>query len=230
MIKKCLFTQSTDNVNTSVIVDTDIGPVTVHVCDAETGKTIAEVVTAVEELMNQARTLADTFGFDFTKAMAQSDVIFLTPVTPIPVASVASHAVSAPLTAPAIPSVVPAVPVASAPPVTESTSIPVSGKRVKHESLVQSPHGRQFSIPNVVVDETGATVIGIDTESEKNFNQLWEQQKREKVSGTSFLDSYNVQFQPCKLCIDPKTKQPTGILKGVACPKCKGAAEIMVQR
>jgi len=249
MAKKCLFSKTTENVNTSVIVNCGLGPVTVHVSDNELTRTLVEVTQAVETLVEQAQSLAETFGFDLEEAITKGGMMSLgapTPVasTPVPVVSRPSGGVPQ-MTMQPIPSKTPefqeseeeasgvasiATPSASnARPIQESVAV-APGEKLEKKSLIQTPHGRQLVLPERIIDETGETTVVIDTESEKNFNQQWERQKADKSGGPSYKDSYGVEFRPCKLCVDPKTKTPTGRVNGQPCPKCKGAAEVMVRR
>lgn len=258
MAKKCLFSKSTENLNTSVTVQCSLGLVTVCICDDELGKTLAEVSEAVTKLVAQAEELAETFGFDLEEAIAKGGVMTIggpakTQAVPAPAARAASP-VAPTMRMQEIPQRVSVdeeeeeensggAPEAVAPP----QAIPVSqtpippapivegvkpGEKVQVKKRVQSPNGRQFELPERTIDSTGETIIAIDTNSEKAFNDQWDKMKRDgKNNGavdTSYGDGYSIQFMPCKLCMKGGTS--TGKVSGQTCPKCKGAGEVMVSR
>ena len=262
MDKKCLFTKATENVNTSVILKSDLGPITVHIHDDELGKTLAEISEQVTTMVGQARELADTFGFDLEEAISKGGMMTIGD----PSAAPAPAAQKLPYPTAVVPSpgglrmqeipprpepegihqensdgspdseVLPeASPVPQEAVVAESAPAapalpPVApGEKREVKKKVVSPTGRQFEIPESLVDETGETTVMIDTEAEKAFNDSWERQKHDKVSDNSYKDSYGVRFINCKLCVDNKTRAPTGRVNGQPCPKCKGAGEIIVR-
>lgn len=249
MTKKCLFTKSTENVNTSVIVDTELGPITVHICDSELGKTLTEVNRAAGELISQAKTLAETFGFDLREAISKGGMITIgnssSSVGAVPNVSSPSSRTQ-PMRMQEIPKrsaefeddatesfeaveMVPAPVVEQT--VQESVSALAPGEKISKNVRVQSPHGRQFELPERLVDETGETSIVIDTESEAAFRRKMEQDKKAHEAGklTAYQDGYTTRFIPCKMCVDRRTKMPTGRINGQPCPKCKGATEIVVR-
>jgi hypothetical protein len=267
MAKKCLFSKSTENLNTSVTVECSLGPITVCICDEELHRPLSEVSEGVTKLIEQAEELAETFGFDLEEAIAKGGMMTIggpdkgqpkgneVPLPDARVSPVASpspggmrmqeipqrvpeveeiegEASETPSEAPPAQAV--AAPVRSAPPATSPViqEAVAAGEKVQVKKRVQSPNGRQFELPERTVDETGETVIAIDTQSEKKFNDQWERMVREGKdqgsTGASYKDGYGVQFMPCKLCV--KNGTPTGVVSGQTCPKCKGAGEIMVTR
>lgn len=74
-MKKCLFTKSTENLNTVVTITTDIGPVTVYLSDEVLDKTLKEVSTELTSLIANAKNLAETFGFDLMDAIAKGGMM-----------------------------------------------------------------------------------------------------------------------------------------------------------
>ena len=261
MAKKCLFSKATEELNTSVTVQCSLGPITVAICDDELGRSLAEVRDAVVKLVTQAEELAETFGFDLEEAIAKGGMMTIGGPTdngpipaaqPVPAAPVASPgpvtmrmqqipsrngedeedqeeasegaSEGAPVQAVAV-----STPAPARTPIVESVK---PGEKVQVKQRVQSPTGRQFELPERTVDETGETIIAIDTNSEKAFNDNWERMKRDgKNNGAvdqSFGDGYSVQFNPCKLCM--KNGTPTGQVSGQKCPKCNGAGEVTVRR
>ena len=257
MAKKCLISENTENLNTSVTVQCSLGPITVCICDDELDKTLTEVSEAVTKLVTQAEELAETFGFDLEEAIAKGGLMTIGGPEKTPATPAARAAVPAPQTMrmQEIPqrvsedeemeeeasegfpeegevqavAVVPPAQVSVAPPIVESVT---PGEKIQVKQRIKSPNGRQFELPERTVDETGETIIAIDTASEQRFNDNWEKMKREgKNNGAvdqSYGDSYSVQFMPCKLCM--KGGSPTGKVSGQTCPKCKGAGEITVSR
>ena len=256
MAKKCLFSKSTENLNTSVTVQCSLGPVTVSICDDELNKSLSDVSEAVTKLVSQAEELAETFGFDLEEAIAKGGMMTIggpEKVQPAPAAPASPVAPPAPGTMrmqeiprkvredqedeegasegfPEAQAVQAAVPAPSQPaPIMEAVA---AGEKVQVKKRVQSPNGRQFELPERTVDSTGETIIAIDTNSEKAFNDQWDRMKREgKDFGavdTSYGDGYSIQFMPCKLCMKGGTS--TGKVSGQTCPKCKGAGEVMVSR
>jgi hypothetical protein len=74
-MKKCLFTKSTENINTAVTLTTELGPVTVYLSDDVLDKTLKEIAAEVSSLVVQARQLADTFGFDLIEAIGKGGML-----------------------------------------------------------------------------------------------------------------------------------------------------------
>lgn len=74
-MKKCLFTKSTDNLNTVVTITTDLGPVTVYLSDEVLDKTLREVSTELTSLIENAKNLAETFNFDLIEAINKGGVM-----------------------------------------------------------------------------------------------------------------------------------------------------------
>lgn len=74
-MKKCLFTKSTENINTAVTVTTELGPVTVYLSDEVLDKTLKEVADEISSLVVQAKQLADTFGFDLNEAISKGGML-----------------------------------------------------------------------------------------------------------------------------------------------------------
>lgn len=260
MAKKCLFSKSTENLNTSVTVECSLGPITVVICDEELHRPISDVSEGVVKLITQAEELAETFGFDLEEAIAKGGMMTIggpQKVTPAPTAPVASFSPGT-MRMQEIPQRVPEVeeiegeaseelsedteasmtqtvaveaqPTPPAQPIQEAVAAP--GEKIKVNKRVQSPNGRQFDLPERTVDENGETFISIDTESEKNFNDQWERMQREGKNQGAANTSYKDGYsvQFMPCKLCTKNGTPTGKVSGKPCPKCKGAGEIKVVR
>lgn len=236
-MRKCLFTKKTENVNTSVTIDTEMGHVTVYVSDDQIDKSISDIKTAVDELISKAKEFADTLGVDLQEMMERGGIIQTNKqmVAVVPSQPVAANVVQQPR---------PAVSVASPGPqtqqstqmavqhqdtvrndlenVSESADVPVPAAGSKNMNVIKSPGGRTFSIPQVMSDAHGRTVFSIN----QNRVDIDTNTSRRDVNETSYQNGYGVKFIPCKLCV--RGGVSTGSVNGDICPKCQGACEIMV--
>jgi len=82
-MKKCLFTKSTENLNTAVTVTTELGPVTVYLSDGVLDKTIKEVTDEISSIVIQAQQFADTFGFNLIDAISKGGMLNIGAEQPI---------------------------------------------------------------------------------------------------------------------------------------------------
>lgn len=242
-MNKCLFSKSTDNVNTSVIVKCSLGYVTVHISDEFLNKTLVEVKTEVSSLVVQAENLATMFGFNLIESISKGGMMSISDTLPSSVqppaqiqSSIQSPVQVQPLAQPQLrPVNIIQQPLEQRPHVDRVAQINENVEPNKHvvKQIVQSPHGRTFELDNQINDEHGSTVIVIDTESETAFNEKLRRDiaaAKNGQDGSSFKDGYGVDFQQCKLCYDRKTGQSTGKTNGNICPKCKGSGEIVITR
>lgn len=74
-MKKCLITKKTENLNTSVTVNTEIGKITVWISDDSMDVTITDIKKQVDELLASAKEIADTFNFDLSQAINKGGVL-----------------------------------------------------------------------------------------------------------------------------------------------------------
>lgn len=249
-----MFNKSDVDVNTSIIVPCKLGFVTVYVSDQELHRTLSNIYDAVSDLVDQAQNLADAFGFNLEDAISKGGLMTIKDTKHEP-APKSTNTLANKMRTQEIPQKRQNVSgihhendenfSMASDIVDDSESREENKEAILTESVgemdfipderrkiikkVVSPTGRQFEIPERVVDETGETIVMIDTKAEAAFNANWEKQKNNKYSDQSFKDQYAVQFRSCKLCVDNKTKAPTGRVNGKPCPKCGGAGEIIIK-
>lgn len=224
MSKKCIFTKSPENLNTAVTVTSEFGPITVYVADEARGRALSEVIDAVAAQIEQARSVSDTFGMDLAEMLGKAGLLQTaeqarTVIAPAQRVQVAPQAPPAPVAA---------VPVQRAQPVATESAIQetvAEGRPFVQQQQAISPSGRAFMIPQKVVDKDGEFTVVIDTDSQRLF-----QDAQNHLAEASYKDSYGVEFKPCKLCWDNKSKRSTGSVGGQPCSKCKGKGEVAMVR
>ena len=74
-MKKCLITKKTENLNTSVTVNTEIGKITIWISDDAPDITLNNIKNQVNELISSAKEIADTFNFDLSQAINKGGVM-----------------------------------------------------------------------------------------------------------------------------------------------------------
>jgi hypothetical protein len=221
---KCLFNKSTENVNTKIMVKTELGNLSVYVSDKELVRPISDVYKTVDELLLSMKSISDAFGIDMKSTLSNSDIISINEnntVSQNATSKIQHRNVDVP----------PARMTKNVKNIEEYADDlgdeiieeNVLNSEAENEVVVTSPNGRNFSIPTKIKDDSGDTTIVIDTESETNYNRI-----NQSIENKSYKDGYAVRFVDCKLCFDNKSKFSTGKVGGKVCPKCKGTGEIMI--
>lgn len=224
-----MFSKSTENINTKIIVSTELGKLTVHISDDEIHMSISDVYSTVNDLLNGMKNISDAFGIDIKSALSSSDIMSLHTDADIK-SNIDGRLVEKSI----VPkSIAPKSEIIKQNELNSKNDLHDGGvddldsfqetQKIIDKVNVTSPNGRNFQLPTQIKDSSGDTTITIDTKSAENFERI-----NKNIENASYKDGYGAKFVPCKLCFENKTKQSTGYIRGKQCPKCGGSGEMLI--